>query len=149
MLDAGSGGLLAVVAAKRGARSVTTVCRSRSESVSARVNARLNGVRVRPVRGDGVSGRMYDVIVSGSEDAGDLLDVAADHLRPCGFVLVACDAGGPATFALAVLRDAGLDAEIVTSPTDVEARRHGAVVVRGRKPARPAWRAETAASATL
>lgn len=151
VLDVASGsGLLAITAARRGARSVTALDSGRVAALTLRLNARLNGVRLRVLRGNvdaGLAGRRYDVILSSAADPDDLVAVAADHLRPCGFLLVACAAGPPARFALAVLRDAGLDAEIVTSPADLEADRHGTVVVRGRAPARAPWVAPAHAAA--
>src|SRR5918999_4804217 len=45
-------GILAVTAALRGARSVTAVDVSRRAVLTARLNGRLNGVRVRGIRGD-------------------------------------------------------------------------------------------------
>src|SRR5918997_3801291 len=45
-------GILAITAALRGARSVTAVDVSRRAVLTVRMNARLNGVRVRAVRGD-------------------------------------------------------------------------------------------------
>ena len=53
MLDLCTGsGALAVTAALRGARAVTAVDVSRRAVLTARLNARLNGVRVRALRGD-------------------------------------------------------------------------------------------------
>ncbi|HKO27619.1 MAG TPA: HemK2/MTQ2 family protein methyltransferase [Solirubrobacteraceae bacterium] len=67
VLDLGTGsGHLAVVAALAGA-SATAVDVSRRALLSARLNARLNGVRVAALRGDlfaPVAGRRFDVIVS-------------------------------------------------------------------------------------
>jgi release factor glutamine methyltransferase len=60
-------GLLAVQAARRGAREVTAVDVSLRAVIAARINARLNGVRVRTLRGDlfgPVSGGQFDLIVS-------------------------------------------------------------------------------------
>src|SRR3712207_5033659 len=45
-------GILAITAAMRGAREVTAVDVSRRAVLTVRLNARLNGVRVRAVRGD-------------------------------------------------------------------------------------------------
>ena len=67
VLDLGTGsGHLAVVAALAGA-SATAVDVSRRALLSARLNARLNGVRVTALRGDlfaPVAGRRFNVIVS-------------------------------------------------------------------------------------
>ncbi len=60
-------GLLAIEAARHGAREVTAVDVSRRAILATRLNARLNGVRVRALRGDlfsPVGGRRYDLIVS-------------------------------------------------------------------------------------
>jgi release factor glutamine methyltransferase len=68
VLDVCTGsGALAITAALAGARSVTAVDVSTRAVLSARVNARLNGVRVEALRGsllDAVPGRRFDVIVS-------------------------------------------------------------------------------------
>jgi release factor glutamine methyltransferase len=68
VLDLCSGtGALAVVAALGKARSVTAVDVSRRAALSARLNARVNGVRVRARRGDlfaPVAGETFDLIVS-------------------------------------------------------------------------------------
>lgn len=60
-------GALAVCAAKRGAREVVAVDVSRRAVLTARINARLNGVRVKALRGDllePVGDASFDVIVS-------------------------------------------------------------------------------------
>jgi release factor glutamine methyltransferase len=118
VLDVCTGsGALAVCAAKRGARDVTAVDLSRRAVMTARINARLNGVRVRAVRSDlfsALDGQRFDVIVSnppyvpaetdelpmsGPERAWDagrdgrlvldrLLAEAPAHLRPGGVLLV-------------------------------------------------------------
>ncbi len=70
-------GLLAIEAARRGAREVTAVDVSRRAVLATRMNALLNGVRVRALRGDlfiPVAGRRFDLIMSNppylpSEDA--------------------------------------------------------------------------------
>lgn len=59
--------MLAVVAAQAGAGSVTAVDISRRALLATRLNAKLNHVRVRPVRGDlfaAVAAERFDVIVS-------------------------------------------------------------------------------------
>jgi release factor glutamine methyltransferase len=110
-------GALAVAAARRGAGRVTAIDVSRRAVVAARMNARLNGVRIRALRGDlfaPVTGERFDVIVSNPPyvpaagdrlpargparawDAGRggrlLLDRICDegpaHLRPGGLLLV-------------------------------------------------------------
>ena len=68
VLDVCTGsGALAVCAALRGARDVTAVDCSRRAIATVRLNARLNGVRVRAVRSDlfaALGDARYDVIVS-------------------------------------------------------------------------------------
>ena len=110
-------GALAVTAALAGARAVTAIDVSRRAVLSARLNGRLNGVRVRALRGDllaPVAGERFDAIVSNPPSlpaAGDELprsgprrawDAGADgralldriceaapgHLRPGGFLLL-------------------------------------------------------------
>ena len=59
-------GALAIVAAKAGAET-TAIDISRRAVVNVRLNAALNGVTVRPLRGDllaPVEGRTFDVIVT-------------------------------------------------------------------------------------
>src|SRR5437660_1567412 len=60
-------GLLALTAALRGASTVVAVDVSRRAVLSAQLNASLNGVTVRALRGDlfaPVRGRRFDLIVS-------------------------------------------------------------------------------------
>src|ERR671914_1178960 len=68
VLDVCTGsGAIAVAAALAGARTVTAVDVSRRAVLTARLNARLNGVAVEALRGDllaAVPGRRFDVIVS-------------------------------------------------------------------------------------
>ncbi|MGI9098455.1 MAG: HemK2/MTQ2 family protein methyltransferase [Solirubrobacteraceae bacterium] len=68
VLDLGTGsGAIAVAAARGGARSVTAVDVSRRALACARLNARLNGARVEPRRGDlfaPVHDRRFDIVVS-------------------------------------------------------------------------------------
>jgi release factor glutamine methyltransferase len=68
LLDLCTGsGALAVCAALRGVHDVTAVDVSRRSVLAARLNARLNGVRVRAVRGDlfaAVGPRRFDAIVA-------------------------------------------------------------------------------------
>src|SRR3954449_2375370 len=109
-------GAIAVAAAQCGAGAVTAIDVSRRSVATVRINARLNGVRVRAERGDlfaPVAGERFDWIVSNPPympaddddlptrgparalDAGTdgrvLLDricgQAADHLNPGGSVL--------------------------------------------------------------
>jgi release factor glutamine methyltransferase len=143
VLDVCTGsGALAICAAQRGARDVTAVDVSRRAVWSARVNARLNGVRVRVVRSDlfsALGNRRFDVIVSnppyvpaGSDDlpshgarrawdAGRdgrvlldrLIDEAPAHVRPGGVLLVVqSDVIGIGT-TFARMRAAGLEPGVV------------------------------------
>ena len=135
-------GILAITAALRGARSVTAVDVSRRAVATVRLNARLNGVRVRAVRGDlyaAVGDERFDAIVAnppyvpsqddavparGARRAWDagrdgrlVLDriVAGvdDHLRPGGFVLVTHSSVLGTERTVADLEAAGLQAECV------------------------------------
>jgi release factor glutamine methyltransferase len=110
-------GVLAIVAARCGARRVVAVDISRCAVLAARMNAKLNGVSVEAVRGDLFSplkGERFDVIVSNppyipsesdqlprrgrarSLDAGmqgrafidRICAGARDHLRPGGALLI-------------------------------------------------------------
>ena len=110
-------GLLALTAARRGVRDVTAVDVSRRSVLTVRLNARLNGVRVRALRGslfEPVAGEQFDVITCNPPyvpaesdelprrgpqrawDAGPdgrvvldrLLAEAPAHLRPGGRLLV-------------------------------------------------------------
>jgi len=60
-------GILALTAALRGVRDVTAVDVSRRALLTVRLNARLNGVRIRTLRGslfEPVTGEQFDAIVS-------------------------------------------------------------------------------------
>ena len=140
-LCAGSGAV-AITAALRGAREVTTVDVSRRSVLATRLNARLNGVRVRARRGDlfaAVGRARFDAIVSnppyvpadGEEpprswpercwDAGRdgrvLLDrivaEAPAHLRPGGFVLLVHSSICGVERTLDGLHAGGLEADVV------------------------------------
>jgi release factor glutamine methyltransferase len=133
-------GVLGVAAALRGARNVTAVDLSRRAVLTARLNARLNGVRVRACRGDlfaPVGRARFDAIVSnppyvpGSEppsaglarawEAGSdgrvLLDricaEAPGHLRPGGFILLVHSELCGTEATLHALRAGGLEAEVI------------------------------------
>jgi release factor glutamine methyltransferase len=134
-------GALAIAAARAGATSVTAVDVSRRALVSAAVNARLNGVRVRTRRGSllhAVPGERFDMIVSNppylpSEDeppargparhteAGpdgrslldELIAQAPAHLRPGGILLVTHSSVNDEGKTLARMRAAGLDAGVL------------------------------------
>jgi release factor glutamine methyltransferase len=153
---AGSG-LLAVTAALCGARA-TAIDVSRRAVLCPALNARLNGVRVRALRGDllaPVRGERFDVIVSNPPylPAGDdalprrgaarawdagrdgralldaLLAQAPDHLAPGGVLLVVHSALSGTDRTLAALRERGLRAEIAV-------RHRGALgpILRARAP---------------
>ena len=141
-LDVCSGsGALAVAAALGGARAVTAVDVSRRAVLTARLNARLNGVRLEALRGDllaAVPGRRFDVIVSNppylpSEadalpvrgrarhtEAGAtgrllldrLIDAAPDHLAPGGVLLVTHSSVNGEAATLDRMRAAGLEPEV-------------------------------------
>ncbi|MDQ3644779.1 MAG: methyltransferase [Actinomycetota bacterium] len=68
VLDVCTGsGVIAISAARAGARSVHAVDLSRRAALAARLNARLNRVQIQAVRGslfDAVPGRTFDVIAS-------------------------------------------------------------------------------------
>lgn len=60
-------GYIAAAAARAGARSVTALDVSRRAVLTARINARLNGTRIRGLRGDlfePVAGETFDLVVS-------------------------------------------------------------------------------------
>ena len=148
VLDVCTGsGALAVSAALAGARSVTAVDVSARAVLAARINGRLNGVRIEGVRGnllDAVPGRRFDVIVSNppylparddalpargparhTEAGRDgrvlldrLIDAAPAHLAPGGVLLVTHSTVCGEEATLARMRAAGL------RPVVAE-RRHG------------------------
>jgi release factor glutamine methyltransferase len=118
VLDVCTGsGAIAIAAARCGAGPVTAIDVSRRAALTVRINARLNGVRVRALRGDlfaPVAGERFDFVVSnppympaeddtlpgrgprraldGGTDGRILLDricaEAAGHLNPGGAVMV-------------------------------------------------------------
>ncbi|HEX2085165.1 MAG TPA: HemK2/MTQ2 family protein methyltransferase [Solirubrobacteraceae bacterium] len=131
-------GILAITAAMRGARSVTAVDRSRRAVLTTRLNARLNGVRVKALRGDlfePVGDQRFDAIVSnppyvpaetdelpasGPERAWEagadgrvildrIIEEAPQHLRPGGFLLLVSSSILGTDRTVAAMRDAGLD----------------------------------------
>jgi release factor glutamine methyltransferase len=133
-------GVLAITAARCGAQA-TAVDISRRAVLCARVNARMNGVRVRTLRGDllsAVGGARFDAIVSnppylpgdpdlprrgaeraweGGHDGRALLDrlcaQAPRHLTPGGVLLVVHSSLCDTDSTLGMLRDRGLHAEVV------------------------------------
>ena len=135
-------GVLAVSAALAGAGAVTAVDVSRRAALTARLNARLNGVSIRALRGDlldPVAGERFDIIVSnppyvpadGDElptrgprrawDAGRdgraLLDricvEAPERLRPGGTVLIVHSSVCGADRTVEMLSERSLAAEVV------------------------------------
>ena len=134
-------GVLAITAASRGA-AATAVDVSRRALLSVRLNARLNGVRVRVARGDlfvPVAGERFDCIVSNPPyvpsttdalpttgasrawEAGSdgralldrIIDEAPAHLRPDGALLVTHSTLIGADRTLERMRSAGLQADVV------------------------------------
>jgi release factor glutamine methyltransferase len=145
VLDVCTGsGVLAIVAAKRGARAVTAVDVSRRALLTAQLNARINGVRVRTRRGrlfEPVTGERFDLVTAnppyvpaatdalprrGAERAWDagrdgrvLLDrvcaQAPRHLRPGGVVLLVHSTICGAEATCAALERGGLQADVAMS----------------------------------
>jgi release factor glutamine methyltransferase len=143
MLDVCTGtGLVAVTAALAGAGEVSAVDASRRAVACARINARLNGVRLRALRGDllaPVAGERFDLIASNPPyvpaledelptrglarawDAGvrgrALLDplcaAVPAHLRPGGVVLLVHSAVAGLDDTVAALRAGGLEVDVV------------------------------------
>jgi release factor glutamine methyltransferase len=143
VLDVFTGsGVLAVAAASAGAAEVTAVDVSRRAVACAWINARLNGVRLRALRGDlfaPVAGERFDAIVAnppyvpgdlpaagargearaweGGPDGRALLDrlcaEAADHLRPSGLLLLVQSSVSGLSSTTTLLAGAGLDVEVV------------------------------------
>ena len=143
VLDVFTGsGVLAVAAGLAGARQVTAVDISRRAVLTTRLNARLNGVRVRALRGDlfePVTGHRYELIlanppyVPGESDAPPergperaweagrdgraLLDrfcpAVAAHLSPGGRVLIVQSSLSGEAATLAALSAAGLQADVL------------------------------------
>jgi release factor glutamine methyltransferase len=142
VLDVCTGsGAIAVAAAGAGAGAVTAIDVSRRAVVTARINARLNGVRVRALRGDlfaPVAGERFDAIacnppylpaadtlptrgparaLDGGIDGRVLLDRvcagAASHLRPGGCVLLVHSSVCGVEQTVERLRATGLRADVV------------------------------------
>jgi len=151
-------GLLAIEAARRGAREVTAIDVSRRAVLATRLNARLNGVSVRALRGDlftPVAGRRFDLIVSnppylpsegaelpdrgaaraweGGPDGRAFIDricrQAQAHVTPGGVLLLLQSS---LSADLATARELGSRGFEVT----VAARHHGRLGARGRARAR-------------
>src|SRR5439155_7577882 len=135
-------GVLAVAAARRGAREVTAVDVSRRAVLAVRLNARANGVRVRALRGDLFApvGRLrFDLIVSnppyvpGEHDGGPppgrrrhwdagaggralldrIVDQAPAHLRPGGSLMLVHSSICGIDATLDRMRAAGLEPDVV------------------------------------
>lgn len=143
VLDVFTGsGVLAVSAALAGARDVTAVDVSRRAVLTVRLNALLNRVRVRAVRGDvfaPVAGRRFDLIVANppyvpgdsddlpahgpsraweaGRDGRALLDrfcpAVAEHLTPGGRVLIVQSSLSGEAETLEALASAGLSPEVL------------------------------------
>jgi release factor glutamine methyltransferase len=142
VLDVGTGsGALALTAARHGARAVVAVDVSRRALVTTRLNARLNGVRVRTLRSallEAVGDARFDVIVSNPPyvpapsdalptrgrarawDAGRdgrafidrLIREAPSHLRPGGVMLMVHSEICGVDATLARMRQAGLEPSV-------------------------------------
>ncbi len=141
VLELGTGsGAIAVSAAKGGARRVTVVDVSRRALLTASLNARINGVRVLPRRGDlfdPVGDERFDIVVSnppylpsraiprrgaaraweGGPDGRTILErICAEvprHLKPGGAVLLVHSSVNGVSRTLDALEDAGLRAGII------------------------------------
>ncbi len=137
-------GVVAVKAALRMGAQATAIDVSRRSALTVRINARLNGVRVRALRGDlfgPVAGERFDAIVSnppylparedrelpargasraweGGLDGRVLLDriiaAAPAHLRPGGILLLVHSEVCSTQVTLDGLEAGGLEAEVVT-----------------------------------
>lgn len=135
-------GALAVAAALEGAAAVAAVDVSSRAVLNAKLNARLNGLRVRSLRGNlfaPVGRERYDLILAnppyvpspgdelptrgaaraweGGVDGRLLLDrlceQAADHLTPGGSVLIVHSSLAGEEATVRGLRDSGLEVEVV------------------------------------
>jgi release factor glutamine methyltransferase len=143
VLDVFTGsGVLAVAAAGAGAADVTAVDVSRRAVACVRANARLNGVRLRALRGDlfaPVAGERFDAIVAnppyvpgdrpagaargearaweGGHDGRALIDrlcaEAAGHLRPSGVLLLVQSSVSGLSPTTTLLAGTGLDVDVV------------------------------------
>lgn len=141
VLELGTGsGAISVAAAKGGAGSVTAVDVSRRALLTAWLNARLNGVRVRPRHGDlfaAVGDERFDIVVSnppylpsrhvpkrGAQRAWEggaggrailerICAGVARHLRPGGVVLLVHSSVNGVSRTLDGLEQAGLRADVV------------------------------------
>jgi release factor glutamine methyltransferase len=134
-------GAVAVAAALRGARSVTAIDVHRRSAWTVRMNARVNGARVRGLHGDlfaPVAGERFDLITANppyvpappeiAPERGDrawnaghdgravidrLIEELPAHLRSDGVVLLVQSSVTGTAETLDRLRDAGLEPDIV------------------------------------
>jgi release factor glutamine methyltransferase len=135
-------GVLAIAAAQAGCRAVTAIDVSRRAVMAVRLNAALNRVRIRALRGDlfaPVSGQRFDLIVSNppylpspqdelprrglaraweaGHDGRAILDricaEAHEHLNPGGLMLLVHSELCGEQATLTALRSRGLRAEVV------------------------------------
>jgi release factor glutamine methyltransferase len=143
VLDVFTGtGVIAVMAGREGARSVTAVDISRRAALCARVNGRINGTRVRGLAGDlfePVRGERFDLITANPPyvpSAGDELPASgaaraweggrdgrllvdrfservAEHLAPGGSVLMVVSSLTGEEATLAALREGGLTPSVL------------------------------------
>jgi release factor glutamine methyltransferase len=168
VLDLCSGnGVLAITAARRGARSVTAVDRSRRAVLATFLNARAARARVRALHGDlyeAVGDQRFDAIVANPPQDDEVLDriidEAAAHLRAGGFLLVMASSALGTERLIAAMRDAGLDgaecvarrrgalgpltrSRVQTREDPASAGEGDVVVLRARLPERPGWRPPT------
>ena len=135
-------GVLAISAARLGARSVTAVDLSRRAQLSTRWNARRNGVTLQALRGDlfaPVNGRRFDVIVANPPylPGGDelprrgaaraweggpegrtlvdrLIDGAPRHLRDAGVLVIVQSSLTGEELTMQRLAEHGLGPEVLT-----------------------------------
>jgi release factor glutamine methyltransferase len=134
-------GVLALAAAEAGAETVTATDISRSAVIAARINAKLNGLHVRALRGDlfdPVAGERFDLIVCNppylpsqddalprrgvrrATEAGHdgraflerICSEAADHLLPGGVLLLVHSSACGEESTLRALSEAGLETSI-------------------------------------
>lgn len=138
-------GIIAVTAARRGVRSVTAVDVSRRAVATARLNAKINDVRVDVHRGDlfeVVGDRRFDLVVAnppyvpvpdlaaprgaarawaaghdGRLVLNRIIEGLPRHLRPGGVALIAHSSIVGAEQTLQALEDAGMQAAVVARRT--------------------------------
>jgi release factor glutamine methyltransferase len=135
-------GMLAIAAALNGAAEVTAVDISRRAVTAVRLNARINGVRIKPMRGDlfePVEGQRFDLVVcnppylpgdihnlpergltraweggrSGRAFIDRIAARASDHLTPRGQLLLTYSTVCDEPETLEALRAGGLQPEVV------------------------------------